>query len=226
MANTYGVENHVKPAFELTADDLIRVFNDPDGELHHYDFNINDAPPVELDFIMELPHDRIKAFVEKVKQDILNNFDSDELRRPRFEHVGSTAIKGMPGTLSPDAMVIEKQFPPSASTIRAILAAGFRFKSVAPHGKNDYWFMKPIPADDLGGNRMMSLHLVDEANPAGRVILRVRDECNNDPEAFEEYKAAKLAARGGTFIEYKIRKSKSGLIQRLRKEEGMPEAFS
>ena len=95
---------------------------------------------------------------------------------------------GMPGTLSPDAMVIEKQFPPSASTIRAILAAGFRFKSVAPHGKNDYWFMKPIPADDLGGNRMMSLHLVDEVNPAGRVILRVRDECNNDPEAFEEYK--------------------------------------
>ena len=35
---------------------------------------------------------------------------------------------------------------------------------------------------------MMSLHLVDEANPAGRVILRVRDECNNDPDAFEEYK--------------------------------------
>ena len=98
MATTNGVENHVKPAFELTADDLIRVFNDPDGELHHYDFNINDAPPVELDFIMELPHDRIKAFVEKVRQEILNNFDFDELRRPRFEHVGSTSIEGELGS--------------------------------------------------------------------------------------------------------------------------------
>ena len=45
------------------------------------------------------------------------------------------------------------------------------------------------------------------------------------PVSFD-IQAAKLAARGGTFIEYKIRKSKSGLIQRLRKEEGMPEAFS
>ena len=94
----------------------------------------------------------------------------------------------MPGTLSPDALLIEKQFPPSPSTIRALLAAGFRFKSVAPHGDNDYWFMKPIPADDLGGDRVMILHLVDEANQTGRVILKLRDACNNDPNAFEEYK--------------------------------------
>ena len=41
-----------------------------------------------------------------------------------------------------------------------------------------------------------------------------------------EIQASKLAARGGTFVEYKIRKSKSGIITRLRKEEGLPEAFS
>ena len=41
-----------------------------------------------------------------------------------------------------------------------------------------------------------------------------------------EIQASKLAARGGTFVEYKIRKSKSGIITRLRKEEGLPEAFT
>jgi len=228
MASSDGVGEGVKPAFELTAEDLIRVFNDPDGELRHYDFVLKEEPSIgmELEFLMELPYDAIKASVEKVKQDIFQNFDSDESLRPRFEHVGSTSIKGMPGTLSPDALLIEKQFPPSASTIRAILAAGFRFKSVAPHGKNDYWFMKPIPADELGGDRVMILHLVDEANQTGRVILKLRDACNNDPDAFEEYKASKLAARGGTIVEYKIRKAKSAIITRLRKEEGLLEAFS
>ena len=98
----------------------------------------------------------------------------------------------MPGTLAPDALLIEKRFPPSPSTIRALLAAGFRFKSLAPHGKNDYWFMKPIPADELGGHRVMTLHLVDEANPTGRVILKLRDVCNKDPEAFEEYKVVRV----------------------------------
>ena len=96
--------------------------------------------------------------------------------------------KGMPGTLSPDALLIEKQFPPTASTVKAILAAGFLFKSVAPHGKNDYWFMKPIPADEVGGDRDIILHLVDEANPIGKIMLKLRNACNNDPDAFEEYK--------------------------------------
>jgi len=220
------VENVVKPAFALTADDLIRVFNDPDGELRHYEFDPKEIANMELEFVMDPPFDKIKASVDKVKQDIFRNFDSKQSKMPRFEHVGSTAIKGMPGTLAPDALLIEKRFPPSPSTIRALLAAGFRFKSLAPHGKNDYWFMKPIPADELGGHRVMTLHLVDEANPTGRVILKLRDVCNKDPEAFEEYKATKLAARGGTFLEYKMRKSQSGLVQRLRKEEGMPEGFS
>ena len=44
---------------------------------------------------------------------------------------------------------------------------------------------------------------------------------------FYGIQACKLAAaRVGTFVEYKIRKAQSGPIQRMRKEEGMPEAFS
>ena len=94
----------------------------------------------------------------------------------------------MPGTLCPDILVIEEHFPPSASTVRAIIAAGFNFRSVAPHGDNDLWFMKMLPADHIGPERVVTLHLVDKVNPAGRVILRVRDTCNSDPASFEEYK--------------------------------------
>jgi len=209
-----GSSGQAKPAFALTADDLIRLFNDPNGEeLRQYDIKkaakANSFFGKTLDlFCMEPPFDAIKAFMDNVQQEIFQNFDGDASERPRFEHVGSTSIKGMPGTLCPDAMVIEKAFPPSASTIRAIMAAGFKFGSVAPQGQNDYCFFRMIPADDVGGERYMVLHLVDEANPTGRVIRRLRDACNNDPGAFEEYKASKLAARGvaGSAIDYKIRK--------------------
>ena len=95
---------------------------------------------------------------------------------------------GMPGSLTPDILIIEEKFPPSASTVRAIVACGFQFVSLAPHGNTDYWFQKPIPADDIGPERSMALHLIDKTDAIGRVILRLRDACNNDPAAFEEYK--------------------------------------
>ena len=88
----------------------------------------------------------------------------------------------------PDMLLIEERFPPSASTIGAILGAGFHFHSLAPHGANDYWFMRDLPADAIGPQRHATLHLVDRANPVGRVMIRVRDTCNTDPAAFEEYK--------------------------------------
>ena len=46
MASSEGVGKGVKPASELTAEDLIRVFNDPDGELHHYDFVMKEEPAI------------------------------------------------------------------------------------------------------------------------------------------------------------------------------------
>ena len=94
-SQTNGADSGMKPAFELTADDLIRVFNDPDGELRHYDFKFRGGPPSALNFSMELPFDKIKASVEKVKQDIFQNIDCNASQRPRFEHVGSTSIKGV-----------------------------------------------------------------------------------------------------------------------------------
>ena len=48
--------------------------------------------------------------------------------------------------------------------------------------------MRDLPADAIGPQRHATLHLVDRANPVGRVMIRVRDTCNTDPAAFEEYK--------------------------------------
>jgi len=205
----------------LTADDLIRIFNDPEGELLNYTFSLADSPKCKADdiFCMDVPYDAIKAMVDEVRQQFFQHFDSN-ITAPAFEHAGSTSIKGMPGSLTPDILIIEEKFPPSASTVRAIVACGFQFVSLAPHGNTDYWFQKPIPADDIGPERSMALHLIDKTDAIGRVILRLRDACNNDPAAFEEYKASKLAARNGTFLEYKLGKQ-AGLIERLRKEEGL-----
>jgi len=211
-----------KPAAELTADDLVRIFNDPKGELLNYRFDMKVMPdaPAAKSFVMDVPYDAIKAMVNDVEKQFWANFDS-EAPKPAFEHAGSTSIKGMPGSVSPDVLVIEEKFPPSASTVKAIVACGFKFKSIAPHGNNDYFFMKSIPADDIGPDRMFAIHLIEKTDPTGRVILRLRDACNNDPAAFEEYKASKIAASKGTSLEYKIGKQ-AGLIHRLRKEEGLP----
>jgi len=213
----------VPPAASLTADDLIRIFNDPEGELLNYKHKMAEVPTTKVDdiFHMEVPFDAIKEQVMAVRKDIFDKLDPNT-PAPTFEHVGSTAIRGMPGALSPDILIIEEHFPPSASTVRAVVGAGFQFMSLAPHGINDYWFKKPIPEDHIGPKRSVVLHLVDRANPTGRTIIKLRDACNNDPAAFEEYKASKLAARSGSYADYKFGKARGGLIERLRKEEGLP----
>ena len=49
----------------------------------------------------------------------------------KWEHVGSTSIKGMPGTMMPDALIIPPEFPPSKGVIQALLDCGYYFSSSA-----------------------------------------------------------------------------------------------
>ena len=49
----------------------------------------------------------------------------------QWEHVGSTSIKGMPGTMMPDALIITPEFPPSKAVIQALLDSGYYFSSSA-----------------------------------------------------------------------------------------------
>ena len=79
---------------DLTVDDLIRIFNDPEGELLQYSFRPGQGK-FNMDelFHMELPFDAIKKQMEDIKKDILDRLDPSA-PAPAFEHVGSTSIRG------------------------------------------------------------------------------------------------------------------------------------
>merc|ERR1711990_538511 len=128
----------------------------------------------------------------------------------------------------PDGLLVEPTFPPSLSTINALLQAGFEFSSIAPHDPNDLMFVKRFDRVDFSDKTdqvIMVLHLVSAENKLGKLLVLMRDTCNNDSAAFEEYKAAKLEARGDgntKWISYKIKKGQSSLISRLREQVGLP----
>ena len=97
-SNMASDANAGQPTFKstsLTADDLIRIFNDPEGELLNYHFKIKDAPKCKADdmFYMDVPYEAIKATVDAVRKQFFENFDGN-VTAPAFEHAGSTSIKG------------------------------------------------------------------------------------------------------------------------------------
>ena len=147
----------IPPAESLGLDDLVRVFHNP-AELSNYKFEKSGTPTStkttrEL-FHMEIPYDQIKQLVEKERDAIFEHLDPSAPTKPVFEHVGSTSIKGMPGSLCPDCLLVEESFPPSRSTLNALLQAGFHFSSIAPHDEADYWFFKDIPEGVLNGTNL------------------------------------------------------------------------
>ena len=67
--------------------------------------------------------------------------------------------------------------------------------------------------------------MVDKDNKMGKLLVRMRDACNNDRVAFEDYKSSKLAAIGDGNVKilfYKIKKAQCDLISRMREEVGLP----
>ena len=69
------------------------------------------------------------------------------------------------------------------------------------------------------------LHLVDQNNKMGKLLVKMRDVCNNDQAAFEDYKSSKLAAVGDgneKLLSYKLKKGRCNLIERMREEVGLP----
>ena len=84
------------PGSSLTADDLVRTFNDPEGELLQYAFKPIPGekwPEIDEAFRMEVPYEAIKQQVEEITKDIRDRLDPTA-PVPAFEHVGSTSIKG------------------------------------------------------------------------------------------------------------------------------------
>ena len=159
-------QDGVPPAKSLGVDDLVRVFNDP-VELSNYKFNLQsgrsfvpgdkswETKTTKDLFHLEVPYDDIKQLVIKQRDAIFEHLDPATPCKPVFEHVGSTSIKGMPGSLYPDCLLVEESFPPSRSTLNALLQAGFHFSSIAPHDDCDYWFFKDVPKGISGTDLMV-----------------------------------------------------------------------
>ena len=135
------------PAVKQNADDLLALFNDPERlKLYNMTKRLKVTSTgmtksfVEM-FQMDLPYEEIKAVVNEERDLIFKNFKGTT--KLQFEHVGSTAIKGMPGTLLPDGLLIDETSPPRKETIQALVESGWKFS----HWLSDMeelWFGKNI----------------------------------------------------------------------------------
>jgi len=208
------------------AAELVAIMGDSE-KLKAYAYN----EPVELPegisnegFHHDLPFDGIKGFVEYQKETILSKVSKEEREKLEWEHVGSTSIKGMPGTKMPDALLIIHDFPPSESIVQALLDSGFYFGRASPMDQEDLWFIKKIEDGFLKWYKM-TIHVCLKSNVAGKVLVETRDMCNTEEWAFEDYKNSKIeAAKAKSFIGYKMAKgSGSKLLGMLREKHGMGE---
>ena len=132
------------------------------------------------------PTTEILNVVDKESTKIRNALGSNNIKRGPV-HVGSSAIKGMPGSPVIDlAIEVSGSFPPSPSLIEELEAIGYDYKGSAPHDKDDHWAMggADVPKGHIG---RAVLHIV----PSGsRFIDNARsfvDYCNTHSEAFDAY---------------------------------------
>ena len=83
----------------------------------------------------------LRSIVEECRDKFLAAVPEGERSGLRWEHVGSTSIKGMPGTKFPDALLIIPDFPPSRGVIEAFLDCGYYFHASSTLDVRDLWWM-------------------------------------------------------------------------------------
>jgi len=160
----------------------------------------------------------------KEKEMLFAHMKKDDTEVPRFEHVGSTSIEGMPGTKMADIALICNTFPPQPSIVEALLQNGWKFISVSAFDLNTFWFTKYVEDGPLKGELML-LNLLSQENKMSELLLKTRDMCNSDTLMFEEYKICKVEAAGGSdesfeksFEDYKMMKARHSFSMRLMEE--------
>lgn len=198
------------------------LFNDID-RLKEYRYSqpiVSDCGINNEEFHLELPYDEIKEIVERCRDEFMNNVPVEEKSGLRWEHVGSTSIKGMPGAKMPDALLILPEFPPSKGVIKALLDSGYYYSSTGLD-LGDLWFFL-VFTEGLLKDHKLTVHVATENNKAALMLLDMRDMCRNEEWAFNDYRDAKLdGIKGGKWMEYKMKKGKnSKLIQMLREKHG------
>jgi len=211
---------------EQSVDQLVELFSDKD-RLKAY----RNMRPVKMPegvtnegFHHDLPFEEISTIVSEMGKEFLSKLPESQRSCASWEHVGSTSIKGMPGTKMPDALLLLPSFPPTKEVVKAFLDLGYYFSMVAPLDPKDIWFVYIFTEGVLKYHKMM-VHCVTADNNAAKMLLDTRDMCRTEAWAFEDYKSAKVeAAKEKTILGYKGAKGKnSKLIQMLREKHNMPE---
>jgi len=204
-----------------TAEGLFNLFSDKDKLKEYFHHETSAECDALLKFQLELPYDKIKAKVEEEGKLFLSKLPEPDKSKVRWEHIGSTSIKGMPGMPFPDALTLIEQFPPNQNVIQAFLDAGYYFGHVSVLDAQDLWFFK-IFNDGFLKDHMITIHVMTPDNKAGKILLDTRDMCRSEPWAFEDYKSAKIeAAKAKSIIGYKMGKgNKSKLLEMLREKHG------
>jgi len=210
-----------------TADQLFDLFSDTE-RLKTYKFSAPVDVPEGVSnetFYLDLPYEEIKAIVEAKRDEFLAKLPEDLKSKVVWEHVGSTAIKGMPGTKFPDALLVVPEFPPSKEIIQAFLDNGYYFSQAASHlDPQDLWFFF-VFTDGILQYHKLTVHVVPPNNRSAKILLATRDMCRNEEWAFEDYKSVKIeAAKGESFKDYKQSKGKnSKLLQMLHEKYPAPQ---
>jgi len=208
-----------------TAQELFDLFSDEQKlKAYQYTQPVQDLPSgfSNETVYFDLPYEEIREIVMQKKEELFSKIPDDEKDALVWEHVGSTAIKGMPGTKFPDALLILPAFPPSKNVIQAFLDCGYYFSQSSHLDARDLWFFY-VFTDGILEYHKLTVHVTLEDNKAGKILRATRDMCNNEQWAFEDYKnakieGAKLAETGG-FMDYKKTKgNNSKLLQMLREK--------
>ena len=95
-----------------SAEELHALFSDP-ARLQTYRYTqpvVSDCGIDNEKFHLELPYDAIRAKVEECRDAFLAAVPEQERSGLVWEHVGSTSIRGMPGTMMPDSLLIGQKF--------------------------------------------------------------------------------------------------------------------
>lgn len=97
-----------------------------------------------------------------------------------IEHVGSTAIPGMPAKPVIDIMAPVRDLDASRPAIEAAASVGYLYAAYKPDRM--HWLCKPSPS-----HRTHHLHLVPMGSPLWRERLAFRDALREDPALAREY---------------------------------------
>jgi len=133
----------------------------------------------------------------------------------RLEHIGSTAVPGLPAKPVIDLMLGLAAYPPDAALVDAIAALGYRNLGEAGVPGRLYFVMR--------GAIDVNLHAVEHAGAHWSNNLALREHLRRSADARRRYAAAKeqaLAGGAGTLIAYSAAKAATiaALLQEAQEE--------